>query len=139
SARSSSSWSSSRSRRAPCGWLHRLRRSRRSSSFSTSIGSSRSTRARRRLSRRSAPEAETTVEFLTRTDSLNVDLPAAETRSRLDAILNLCNDGILIISLGGTIEGWNRAAEEIYGYTAEEIVGKPLAMLVPQDRLHELS
>ncbi|HYR53214.1 MAG TPA: ATP-binding protein [Candidatus Dormibacteraeota bacterium] len=77
--------------------------------------------------------------FLTRTDSLNVELPAAETRSRLDAILNLSNDGILIVSFEGTILGWNRAAEEIYGYTAEEIVGKPLATLVPADRLHELS
>jgi PAS domain S-box-containing protein len=67
------------------------------------------------------------------------DPQMAEARSRLDAILNLSHDGILVISLDGVIIAWNRAAERIYGYPAEAIVGKPLAMLVPPDRIHELS
>jgi PAS domain S-box-containing protein len=67
------------------------------------------------------------------------DPQMAEARSRLDAILNLSHDGIVVISLDGMIIAWNRAAERIYGYPAEAIVGKPLAMLVPPDRIHELS
>jgi PAS domain S-box-containing protein len=67
------------------------------------------------------------------------DLTAVETRSRLEAILDLSRDGILAISQDGIITGWNRSAERIYGYPAEAIIGKPLATLVPSDRLHELS
>jgi PAS domain S-box-containing protein len=71
-------------------------------------------------------------------EPLRSDLSAAEARSRLDAILDLSRDGILAISLDGIIVGWNRSAERIYGYPAQAILGKPLATLVPPDRLHEL-
>jgi len=66
------------------------------------------------------------------------DLSTAETRSRLDAILDLSRDGILAINMDGTIIGWNKSAERIYGYPASEVLGKPLSLLVPPDRLHEL-
>ena len=67
------------------------------------------------------------------------DLKAAETRSRLEAILNLSRDGILVIAKDGTIAGWNRGAEGIYGYPAGAIIGRQLDILVPYDRLHELT
>ena len=67
------------------------------------------------------------------------DPQMVEAGSRLDAILRLSHDGIVVISLDGMIVAWNRAAERIYGYPAEAIVGKPLAVLVPPDRIHELS
>jgi PAS domain S-box-containing protein len=67
------------------------------------------------------------------------NLSAAEADSRLEAILNLSRDGILTISLDGIIVGWNKSAERLYGYPAEAVIGKPLATLVPPDRLHELS
>src|SRR6185503_7260371 len=72
-------------------------------------------------------------------DSPPIDLTAAEARSRLDAILDLSHDAILAISLDGTIIAWNRAAERIYGYPAEAIVGKPLSILVPPENIHELA
>src|SRR5258705_5344170 len=64
---------------------------------------------------------------------------AAETRSRLEAILNLSRDGILAIAKDGTIVGWNRGAEGIYGYPAAAIIGRQLDILVPFDRFHELT
>ncbi len=67
------------------------------------------------------------------------DLTAAEARSRLDAILDLSHDAILAISLDGTIIAWNRAAERIYGYPVEAILGKPLSILVPPENIHELA
>ena len=74
-----------------------------------------------------------------RVEPLAREVPIDEVRSRLEAILEISNDGILVVSLDGTILAWNRAAEQIYGYRADQIVGKPLTTLVPPERLHELS
>jgi PAS domain S-box-containing protein len=64
---------------------------------------------------------------------------ATEAPSRLQAILNISRDAIISISLEGTITAWNAAAERIFGYAHDEIVGKPLATLVPADRRYELA
>jgi PAS domain S-box-containing protein len=64
---------------------------------------------------------------------------AAETRRLLAAIVESSDDAIIGESLDGTILSWNRAAERLYGYTAEEVVGEPLAILVPPDKLAELA
>ena len=74
-----------------------------------------------------------------RVEPLAREVSIDEVRSRLEAILEISNDGILVVSLDGTILAWNRAAEQIYGYRADQIVGKPLTTLVPPERLHELS
>jgi len=52
----------------------------------------------------------------------------------LAALLESPEEGILSVSLDGTIEIWSQKAERIYGYTAQEIMGQPLSRLVP---LHE--
>ena len=62
----------------------------------------------------------------------------AESRSRLEAILDLSHESIMSISTDGVITGWNPAAERVYGYRADEIIGSPLTVLVPLDRLPEL-
>jgi PAS domain S-box-containing protein len=60
----------------------------------------------------------------------------AEQR-RLAAIVASSDDGIIGLALDGTVTSWNRGAEKIYGYGAEDIVGQPVQRLVPEDRLAE--
>lgn len=62
---------------------------------------------------------------------------ADAARYRLAAIVDSSNDAIVGSTLDGVITSWNDGAERIFGYTAAEIVGKPVALLVPADRLHE--
>jgi PAS domain S-box-containing protein len=59
---------------------------------------------------------------------------AAEAEARLSAIVKSSADGIIGLSPEGTITSWNAAAERLYGYSLEEIVGQPLSKLIPPDR-----
>ena len=63
---------------------------------------------------------------------------AQEAVRRLAAIVETTGDAILSKSLDGTILTWNRGAELLYGYTAEEAIGQPVAMLAPPDRVEEI-
>src|SRR5262245_39551709 len=62
---------------------------------------------------------------------------AEEARARLAAIVELSEDAILSMSLDGVVQTWNRAAEKMYGYSALEILGRPIAPLIPPDRRDE--
>jgi PAS domain S-box-containing protein len=48
------------------------------------------------------------------------------------------DDAIISKSTDGTIQSWNRGAERLYGYAAAEVVGKPITVIVPPDRLDEV-
>jgi PAS domain S-box-containing protein len=61
-----------------------------------------------------------------------------EYRSRLASIIDSSEDAILSKDLKGTITSWNKGAERIYGYTPEEVVGKPIFLLAPGDRADEI-
>jgi PAS domain S-box-containing protein len=58
---------------------------------------------------------------------------AHEIRSRLASIVENADDAIIGKDLDGTILSWNRAAERIYGYRAEEVIGKPVTLLLSPD------
>jgi PAS domain S-box-containing protein len=58
-------------------------------------------------------------------------------RGELAAILESSVDAIVGKSLDGTITSWNQGAEQMFGYTANEVVGRSGTILVPQDRRHE--
>jgi two-component system CheB/CheR fusion protein len=53
------------------------------------------------------------------------------------AIVESSDDAILSKSLGGIIRSWNKGAERLFGYTADEAVGQPVLMLIPEDRHNE--
>jgi PAS domain S-box-containing protein len=56
---------------------------------------------------------------------------------RLAAIVEHSGDAILTKSLDGVVQTWNPSAERLFGYRADEIVGKSITVLFPPDRLHE--
>jgi PAS domain S-box-containing protein len=66
-----------------------------------------------------------------------VDALGQSHAQRLAAIVECSDDAILSVDLDTTIATWNRAAEELYGYTAEEIVGQSVLILIPADRRDE--
>jgi len=66
-------------------------------------------------------------------------LPSDQASRILAAIVESSDDAIIAKDRGGTILSWNQAAERMYGYSAGEIIGRNISVLVPGDYREELA
>src|SRR5674476_625114 len=63
---------------------------------------------------------------------------ALENAQRMTAIVEGSNDAIIGRTLDGMVTSWNAAAERMYGYPSQEIIGESFDLLVPEDRMNEI-
>jgi len=61
-----------------------------------------------------------------------------DSQNRLSLIVDSSQDAIIGKNLDGIITHWNKGAERIYGYTAQEMIGRSIAVLAPQERVDEI-
>jgi len=71
-------------------------------------------------------------------NSLARQTEAAPLQALLAAIVEGSEDAILSKTLDGNVLTWNKAAERMYGYRAEEVIGKHVSLLLPPERPHEV-
>jgi PAS domain S-box-containing protein len=62
---------------------------------------------------------------------------AEQTQRLLASIVESSDDAIVSKSLTGIIRSWNSGAQRIFGYTPEEVIGKPITIIIPPERQHE--
>src|SRR3954463_15235039 len=71
------------------------------------------------------------------TDAMNLPPGFDSAEHFLSAIINSSDDAIITKDLNGIVTSWNQSAERMFGYTAEEMIGKPILRLIPDDRKEE--
>jgi two-component system CheB/CheR fusion protein len=64
---------------------------------------------------------------------------ADAARQQMAAIVTSSEDAIASFTVDGIVTSWNRAAQNLFGYAAAEIMGRPISVLVPPDRLEEFA
>jgi PAS domain S-box-containing protein len=71
------------------------------------------------------------------TERKKIEADLRQTEQFLALIVQSSDDAIVSKNLDGIITSWNKGAERVFGYTAEEAVGQPITIVIPQDRQDE--
>jgi PAS domain S-box-containing protein len=94
-----------------------------------------------RQSRMRTEVANTSLVARQRLDQLAIEVAQRQREEKLSAqlraIVESSDDAIVSKGLDGTILSWNRGAELLYGYQAEEAIGQPISLILPSDRQNE--
>ena len=78
------------------------------------------------------------IQLLSDSDSRQTALnELTRYKHNLAAIVESSDDAIISKTLDGIVTSWNKAAEQIFGYSAEEMIGQPMIKIFPPDRLDE--
>jgi PAS domain S-box-containing protein len=76
-------------------------------------------------------------QFIGIVEDISARRQAEEARTRLAAVVESSDDAILTKTLDGILTSWNPGAQRIFGYTADEMLGKSVTVLIPDDHLDE--
>lgn len=83
------------------------------------------------------PECKDTVSQALLDELPALRLKADKAIGLLAAIVDSCEDAIVSKTLDGVITSWNRGAERLFGYTAEEALGQNIMLIIPPERREE--
>jgi two-component system, NtrC family, sensor kinase len=77
--------------------------------------------------------------YIAQIEDITLRRQADEAQAFLASLVESSQDGIVGTTPQGVVMSWNRGAEALYGYSAEEMIGQPISVLIPQERQEQLS